>query len=213
MQRITAIKPTSHDAQRFTVRAGGEVVATLAESSVRALGLWVGMAWTGDLAERVRAAALNDKVRRDAMRLLNRRPLGRGMLIERLIGRGYPRKDIDDVVEDLAWRGLVDDQAFARLVIRAELGRKPAGRRLLRHKLMQKKLAPELIDRLLDEELGERDPVSEARALAERRMATAAMQRLDPRKRQQRLWNLLARRGFELETIRDAMNGLLDEPD
>ncbi len=211
MQHITAIKPTRNDPARHTIRAGGKVVATLNDASVKALGLAVGMDWTEELAERVGEAAAKDKAMRDAMRMIGRRALSRGMLAERLARKGYDPEHIDGVVGRLSERGLLDDDAFGRLVVRAELQRKPAGARLLRHKLAQKKVPRELADRLLGEELAERDLVAEARDLAERRLRTAAMQRCDRATRQRRLWSLLGRRGFDVDTIRAALDGLFDE--
>ncbi len=211
MTSITAIKPTAQDPARYTIRAGGKVVATLAESSVKRLGLSVGAAWTDALAAEVREAAARDKALRDAMRSVGRRAQSRGMLAERLQRRGYDADDVGRVLDQLEARGLIDDEAFGRLVVRAELHRKAAGERLLRHKLMQKKVPRELIDGVLAEELAGRDAVAEARALAERRLATRALQRLDAPARQRRAWSLLARRGFDVETIKAALDGLFEQ--
>jgi len=208
--RITSIKPTKNDPSRFTIRAGGKVVATLNEKSVQALGLAVDTEWTDELAERVAETASRDKAKRDAMRMLNRRALSRGMLAERLARRGYDSELVDRIADELADRGLLDDEAFGRLLIRSELARKPAGERLLRHKLIQKKVPRDLIDRLLAEQLAGRDLVDEARDLAERRWHSAGMQRCDPATRKRRVWSMLARRGFDPETIQSALAGLPD---
>ena len=98
-------------------------------------------------------------------------------------------------------------------VIRAERARKPAGARLLRYRLMQKKVPRALIDRLVAEADEAYDAVDEARALAQRRLAAAAMRTLEPAVRRRRVWATLARRGFDADTIRNAVDGLIGDDD
>jgi SOS response regulatory protein OraA/RecX len=75
---------------------------------------------------------------------------------------------------------------------------------------MQKRLPRELIDQLIREADEDYDHVAEARHLAERKLDTAALQRCDADKRRQRIWSLLARRGFSPDTIVRVMADLRD---
>ncbi len=206
--RITAIKPTQRDPARMSIRAGGKYIGTMSHRRIVELDLTVGMAWTDDLADRVTAMLGADKATRYAMNALNQRMFSTGELIDRLRRRGYEAAVIDEVVEKMTERGFLDDQAYGRSVIRAERSRKPAGPRLLRYKLIRKKLPRELIDRLIDEAEQDHDGAESARQLAEQRLQTVTMQKLEPAVRRRRLYGLLARRGFSPDDIRSAMSNL-----
>lgn len=208
---ITRITPTKRDPLRLTLRAGGRVVATLPRDQVEALGLAVGLAWTDELARRIGPAVDCDKAWRYAVRALGRRALSRGELIDRLRRRGHEAKTAEQVVDRLTDKGWLDDAAYGRSVIQAERARKPAGARLLRHKLAAKRVPRDVAERLVDEAEKDHDPVAAARSFAEQRLRSATLQRADAQARKRRLWGQLARRGFDAHTIRQALQPLLGD--
>jgi SOS response regulatory protein OraA/RecX len=53
-----------------------------------------------------------------------------------------------------------------------------------------------------------RSASSSTRWITEKRLAAASLRRCEPRKRKQRLWGALARRGFDTDTIRQALEDL-----
>lgn len=217
---ITAITPTARDPRRATVRAGrggpngkgkGKVVATLPTREIEALGLHVDQPWDDALAARVEQAVHVDKAMRKAMNRLNRRAMSRRDLDRKLSDLGFDEPTRERVLNQLAKLKYLDDEALGRSLIRETRRAKPAGPRLLRQKLFQKGLDRTLIDQLLAEVRADPDaePESEAVELARRRLAQMA--RLEPAARQRRLFGLLARRGFEPETINAALETLRDE--
>ncbi len=218
--QITAIRPTQRDVNRATVRVGspgraGKVVATLNQSAVQALGLKVGMPWDEALAERVAEAKTSDKAFRDASNRLARRAMSRGMLDEKLRGLGHDEAVRAEALERLEKLGLLDDEGFGRALIREATRSRPAGPRLLRQKLFQKRLNAKLIDRLIAEheaaQQARDDPDAEAVEFAVKRAAT--LRRFDAATRRRRLYGQLARRGFNSDTIERAMNAALREVD
>ncbi len=214
---ITAIRPTQRDPNRATVRVGrtradgspskGRVVATLNQREIEALGLSVGLRWDDALAERVAVAATEDKAFRAAMNRLARRAMSTGMIRQKLRELGHDAEVSQRVLDRLDRLGLLDDEAFGRALIREATRSKPAGPRLLRQKLFQKKLDAALIDRLLEEHDAEQrqreDPDAEAIAFAVKR--AASLERFDPVTRKRRLYGQLARRGFGPDTIQRAL--------
>ena len=80
------------------------------------------------------------------------------------------------------------------------------GPRLLEQKLMQKKLPRDMVRELAQEAEDNTDPVEDAWSLVEKKLATSTMQKLDTATRKRRLWGMLARRGFDGETIRTVMD-------
>ena len=100
----------------------------------------------------------------------------------------------------------MDDVEYARAYLAERWGRRAAGWRRLEADLRRKGLdAADIATArgLLEQETGGADEV----ALARRVIGQSArrLERLDPRVRRQRLWALLARRGFDSDVIEQAM--------
>ncbi len=151
--------------------------------------------------------------REDALRLLERLRRTRADLARRLRDRGYAAATVDQVLDRLVEVGLVDDVEFARAWLAGRLHRRMAGWRRLEGELRGKGIAADDIAAArarLEEREGASDELEAARktlAQAVRRYA-----RLDERTRRQRLYALLARRGFDGDTIRRALE-MADEPE
>ena len=210
--RVTAIEPTKRDPDRLTIKVAGKVVTTLGRRRVEDLGLAVGTPWTGELAAAVTDAAAFDKALRDATRRLARRPMSRRQVRDKLHERDHAPEAIDRTLHRLDELGLLDDAAFGRMLIDELRRARPAGDRLLLHKLRQKGLDPGLAERLVRESASARDPVADARAVIDKAMPRLA--RLDDATRRRRLYGTLARRGFDADTIAGAIAASLgdDEP-
>lgn len=216
---ILAIKPTQRDANRATVRVGstqrkadgsrrkGRVVATLTSRAIADLGLQVGQAWDDRLAERVEAAAGIDKAMRAAMNRLSRRAMSGWMLRDKLKTLGHSALVIDAVLDRLADLDLLDDEQFGRALVREVMARKPAGPALLKQKLFQKGIRGALADRLVADATDDGDAQRES-AISLARKRAASMANLDKQTRDRRLYGQLARRGFDPDTIRAAMEAV-----
>lgn len=145
-------------------------------------------------------------VREAALRLLERSRRTRLDLARRLREKGHEPAVVDETLDRLAAVGLVDDVEYARAFLAGRWGRRPAGWRRLEQQLRAKGVAADDIAAArarIEEREGRVDEVAAARrtiAGAARRYAA-----LDPRTRRQRLYALLARRGFDGDTIAEAL--------
>ena len=141
-----------------------------------------------------------------ALSLLERTRRTRRDLRRRLREKGYVDTVVDGELERLTRVGLVDDAEYARAWLAGRWGRRMAGWRRLEADLRRRGIAPEDIAAArtaLERAQGGADEVAGARraiAQAERRYAN-----LEPRLRRQRLYALLARRGYDSDTIERAM--------
>jgi regulatory protein len=209
VEEITSIKPTQRNPKRVMVRVGRKVVATLAHSKVVEMGLHVGQVWDDALAEQVGHAAVFDKALKQAMNRLNRRAMSRYDLDFKLKKLDYAQAVRERVLDRLTEMGFLDDEAYGRALIDATMRRKPAGPQLLRQKLFQKGIDRSLIERLVGEATDAQDLAPGAVELARKKLRT--MQRFDLQTRKRRLYGLLARRGFNPDTISSVMAELSDE--
>ena len=147
-----------------------------------------------------------DATREAALKLLDRKRRTRADLEKRLIDKGFARTVITSVVDRLAEVGLVDDQEFARAFLSGRWGRKPAGWSRLKQELKAKGINDESVAAAkvqIEERDGVVDEVESARKLVDQ--ARHRYARDVPRKRQQKLYALLARRGFSGDVIRRAL--------
>jgi regulatory protein len=157
------------------------------------------------MAEAIRANPV-EAAREAALRLLEHTRRTRDDLARRLRQRDFDAATIETVLERLAAVGLVDDVEYARAYLAERWGRRAAGWRRLEADLRRKGIAPADIvtaRERLERETGAADEVT----LARRVVAQSArrMERLEPPVRRQRLWALLARRGFDGDVIEQAL--------
>ncbi|HYM82183.1 MAG TPA: regulatory protein RecX [Candidatus Limnocylindria bacterium] len=144
--------------------------------------------------------------REAALRLLERTRRTRSDLERRLAEKGFAAPIVGDVLDRLAGVGLVDDVEYARAYLSGRWGRRPAGWRRLEQDLRRRGVCAEDVAQArlrLEAVQGAADEVTAARkvvAQAARRYA-----KLAPRMRRQRLYALLARRGFDGDTIEAAL--------
>ena len=144
--------------------------------------------------------------REAALRLLERTRRTRSDLARRLRDKGHEPGVVIETLDRLAAVGLVDDVEYARAFLAGRWGRRPSGWRRLEQQLRAKGVAPDDIAAAryrIEEREGPADEVTAARRVivaAERRYAA-----LEPRQRRQRLWALLSRRGFDGDTIEQAL--------
>jgi regulatory protein len=180
---------------------------------------------------RERRASVNDAadVLDAAARFLEARSRSVAEVRRRLVTAGYRPELVDEAVSRLVQQGYLDDEAFARAWVESRDRARPRGERALRLELIQKGIARETIDAVIDErEAGNRqggsptetdgESVEEqglsadeaaARRLIERNRR-ALLRETDPRKRRQRAYALLARSGFDPETSRTVAASVAD---
>ena len=149
--------------------------------------------------------------REAALRLLERTRRTRRDLERRLKEKDFDAATIGATLDRLAEVGLVDDVEFARAWLAGRWGRKPSGWRRLVQELRAKGVSEEDAEKareLLSERGSAPDEVgSAAKLVAQARKRYA---RLEPQAQRQRLYALLARRGYDSDVIRRALE--LKEP-
>jgi regulatory protein len=147
-----------------------------------------------------------DATREAALKILERKRRTRSDLERRLLDKGFAQTAITPVVDRLTEVGLIDDQEFARAFLSGRWGRKPAGWSRLKQELKAKGIDEEVVAAArvqIEERDGVVDEVETARKLVEQ--ARRRYVRDDPRKAQNKLYALLARRGFSGDVIRRAL--------
>ena len=144
--------------------------------------------------------------REATLELLERTLRTRHDLERRLKEKGFAAGEIAATLDRLAEVGLVDDVEYARAWLAGRWGRRPSGWRRLQQELRAKGVSQEDAERareLLSERGGAPDEVQSAAKLAAQ--ARKRYARLNPQVQRQRLYALLARRGYDSDVIRRAL--------
>jgi regulatory protein len=140
-----------------------------------------------------------------ALRILEFRARSESELRQRLVQKGAPIDEIDDVIDRLREQKLVDDANFAREFARTKLLGAGASRRRIVQDLGRKGVPRETAEAAVDS-LQDSDGIDLSAAIhraAEKKWRTLA--KLDDFTRRRRLFGFLARRGFNPDEIRAAM--------
>jgi len=205
--KITSLRPCTQDPARIRVAVERRTLGRILIETKAKHGLEVGTAWTEDLAQALGEELARGNAYRAAVRILTKRAKSGQELRRKLREYGYEPDASDWAIERLTELGVLNDEEYARAVVRSQLSRKPAGRRLLAGKLREKGIEQAIIDRVLDEALEDRDTLEDARKLAQQ-AARSISDRHDTEVRKRRITGRLARRGFDFDVIRRAVDEL-----
>lgn len=146
-----------------------------------------------------------------ALRILTARDRSRATLLRKLAEKDHDPAHASAAADHLQRLGLLDDRRYAENLVRSQLARKPAGRTFLLARLRKDGIDQKLAESVIAEALAPRDLTAEAADLARRKART--MQTLAPEVRKRRLFAMLARRGFDPDTARDALDQALNHTD
>ncbi|WP_022868065.1 regulatory protein RecX [Schaalia vaccimaxillae] len=147
-----------------------------------------------------------EAAREVALRQLDTRSRSRGELLSAITARGFSDEIAQEVLTRLERVGLVDDEAFARMLVRQRFNMSGKTGRALREDLHRKGLAQDDIDQALTQ-IDPDDERCRARELVARKMRSMSGQSRDVAYR--RLAGMLARKGYSpavsSSVIRDAL--------
>jgi regulatory protein len=149
--------------------------------------------------------------REAALKLLERTRRTRRDLERRLKEKDFDAPTIASTLDRLTEVGLIDDVEFARAWLAGRWGRRPSGWRRLEQELRTKGISQADAERareILSERGGAPDEVESAAKLIAQ--ARRRMTGLDPQVARKRIYALLARRGYDGDTIRKVLE--LREP-
>ena len=207
---ITAISPAPRHPGRFELLVDGNPMATLSLDAIERLHLAVGRSVLG-LEERVADEAAQLKVYDRALNLLAFRARSSAELARTLVRKGEPKALVDRAVERLLEQGLLDDAAFAQSFTRAKVLGAQQSKRRVQQDLARRGVARTVSDAAIatvfeEEGVDQREVVEQA---ARKKLRT--LTKLEPVVRRRRLYAFLARRGYDGEDIRRAMEAVGEE--
>jgi regulatory protein len=140
-----------------------------------------------------------------ALDLLSARPYTVRQLRRKLLQKEVPADETDAVLERLIGAGLLDDARYAAAYARSKLVGQGASVRRIGQDLARKGVSADISKQAIAEVLEEEDVDTRAVIARVARKKISSMGDLEPTVLRRRLFAFLARRGYELDEIRDAV--------
>ena len=207
MSVISAIVPAVRKPGRFDVIVDGDSLATLSLDVIERLHLSVGFE-VGGLLDAIAAEAAQLAVYDRALNMLAFRARSSNELSRSLVRKGAEPADVARAIVRLQEQGFLDDAAFAQSFTRAKVLGANLSRRRVQQELSRKGVARDVGDAAIS-------AVFEAEGIDQRALVEAAarkkarsLARLDPVVARRRLYGFLARRGYDADDIRRAMDAV-----
>ncbi len=144
-----------------------------------------------------------------AQDILSRRDHSENELRTKMRRKGFAVEIVEEVVTKLKKIGLIDDEKFADSYVKNILLFKPVGPRWIKHKLKEKGIESEIIDRTVENNFPagrEAELAAQAVATWRRTHQLKSGERDEIMKHRQRLTRYLAARGFSYAAIEFGMN-------
>ena len=214
--KITRIETQKKRPGRKSIYTDGVFLIGVGTDTLIQFGLRTGDEITPEILRRLEHAEELLAARTAALRSLAVRPRTEREIRDALRGKEFSEQVAAETIGALKEARLLDDAAFARSFIRNALTLKPAGRVLLRRKLLLLGVDRILADEALDEVLAGVSQQEDAGRAASAfvRKKSAMMKKGDAKLRQQ-LTAFLMRRGYTWDivegTVKDALKGETDE--
>jgi len=147
----------------------------------------------------------NDKVISYASRLLNVRPRSEKELADRLSGKGFNRVTVASVISILREKKIIDDFKFAKFWVQSRMHTRPEGDLLLKKELKSKGISMAIIEKVLSEK--EEKEIFVVKSLAKQYLKK--VKKLPKEKSKKKMFDFLARRGFDFDVIKEAIEKIL----
>ena len=207
--KITAIEVQKKRPSRRSIFIEGEFFRGVAQETVTKLRLQKGQEIDQQNLEKIIYEDEFARAKNYAFRLLSYRSRSRREIIDKFKEKDYDPAVAGKVVEDLERLNFINDKNFAQGWAQFRLSNKPMGKQALSRELWQKGVDKEIIEETVEETYKEKDELTLARELAERRSKIYI--RLSELTRRRRLSGYLARRGFSYEVIDKVLRELNDQ--
>ena len=198
--RIEKIEKSKHKQERILVYLEGGDFLRITESELLHFGLYAGLDIDGETVVELQKAAAHSETRVRAANMISARPLSKKELCRRLRDKGTSEADAADAADWLEGIGALDDAAYAAMLVRhySAMG---YGMAKLRDELYRRGVPKELWDDALTQAPDEETVIE--KVIAQKTKGVA----LDEKGRR-KLFDLLLRRGFSRQNIKNALGRL-----
>ena len=200
--RITRLVSPSGDPERVHAELDNGEKLRVDTYLVAEYGLYAGRELSEEAYAELAAAANKRQTRKRALRMTGARAMSHKEITDRLVRRGGTQEDAEDAADWLEKLGVVDDAAYAGMIVRhyASRGYGPAK---AKQELFRRGIPKELWEDALAELPDEEEAIG--------RLLAARVKGVPDRDQARKLADFLQRRGFGHEKIRAVLERYLED--
>ncbi|MEX2007262.1 MAG: regulatory protein RecX [Candidatus Levyibacteriota bacterium] len=146
-----------------------------------------------------------EKYWNSSLKFLSYRPRSEKEVRDNLLKKKATQEVIEAVIKRLKGHKFINDEEFASWFVRSRIGVKPKAARIIKMELKQKGISEETIDNLQFTI----DDLENAKKLLEKKVER--YKNLERNEIYNKLGSFLARRGFDWDTVKKAIDGVIFE--
>ena len=198
--KIEKIEKSKHKQERILVYLEGGDLLRITENELLHFGLYAGLDIDGETVVELQKAAAHSETRVRAANMISARPLSKKELCRRLRDKGTSEADAADAADWLEGIGALDDAAYAAMLVRhySAMG---YGMAKLSDELYRRGVPKELWDEALAQ-------APDAETVIEKVILQKTKGAALDEKGRRKLFDLLLRRGFSRQDIKNALSRL-----
>lgn len=204
---ITALESQSNNANRTSVFLDGEFAFGVHDDLVVKYELAVGQTLTPEDQQQIEREDQFVRSKQRALDYLAHKPRTEEEVRRKLRDQEVPTSVVDDVVARLYELSYLDDEEYARNYVRNRFASKKYGPVRIRRELVKRGIDRHLADGAVADLFADKDVYAAARQHAEKRWSHLSDDE-DLRRRKQKLYRYLRRRGFTSDTIYSVLDQL-----
>jgi len=208
---VTGLKIQAGDPNRVSVFVNGRFSFGMPLDAASDLGIRKGTELDEDLLARALGADVRFRARQRAMGFLAHRPRTEAEVRRRLRSADFEDEVVEDTVARMVELGYLDDEAFALAYARSRAAARGYGSVRILAELRRKGIPEGAAREAVQALEAERDPLDDATAAGRRAWKRIGAEP-DARKRRNRMYGHLARRGYDPETISRVIEALERQP-
>lgn len=209
--RITKIEGQKKHPSRKSIFIDGKFAFGVSVDVLLKFNLYVGRELAQSDTEQILHAENVETAKQKVLRFLSIRPRSKKEIRDYLNRKEYAEDIADTIVAKLESLKMVDDEAFARMVYRDSLLKKPLGEKMLRQVLFKKGVPKPIVDSVLLEFSTSSSELAMAVKAAERQQARVkrSSKLVDEVHAKKKLLDYLIRSGFSFGTALTATKQIL----
>lgn len=208
---ITAIEPQKTNPDRASIFVEGEFIVGVHCDVVAKHGLREGETVTPETLQEIERDEAYVQAKQSALDYLAHKPRTETEVRRKLARADVSQSVADDVISRLYELSYLDDEAYARDYVRNRFSSKKYGPERIRRELRKRGVDRHIIDEAVHDHFSDIDIKETARGHAEKRWAQLSDED-DPRRRKQKLYRYLRRRGFPSDVIYPLLDELDRDP-
>jgi len=198
---ITAITPQKNNPNRFSLFIDGKFVSGISREVMEEANLYVGKQLKDKDLKQIYYKEKISKARMYALKLLSYRERSGWEIKKRMERKGYQKEIIEDTLNYLKKRDLINDERFARIWIEDRI-RGEYGRRRIYYELSEKGVDKEIVDDLIKKLYPKVNEINIALHLIEK---NKRFLKEEKNSRIRKISAFLERRGFPFDVINEVM--------